>query len=30
MVPLIDTAGDVLMTNLSVYAESGESFDIYK
>lgn len=30
MVPLINTASDVLMTNLSVYAESGESFDIYK
>lgn len=30
MVPLINTASDVLMTNLGVFAESGESFDIYK
>ncbi|KAM3608839.1 uncharacterized protein V6R79_005584 [Siganus canaliculatus] len=30
MVPLINTACDTLMNNLSVYAESGEAFDIHK
>ncbi|KAM3608834.1 uncharacterized protein V6R79_005584 [Siganus canaliculatus] len=30
MVPLINTACDALMNNLSVYAESGEAFDIHK
>ncbi|XP_024912145.1 thromboxane-A synthase isoform X2 [Cynoglossus semilaevis] len=30
MVPLINTATDVLMKNLNVYAESGEAFDIHK
>lgn len=30
MVPLINTAVDVLMNNLNVHAESGEAFDIHK
>lgn len=30
MVPLINTAADALMHNLSVYAESGEAFDIHR
>ncbi|CAN9498748.1 unnamed protein product [Ophioblennius macclurei] len=30
MVPLINTATDVLMNNLKVHAESGEAFDIHK
>lgn len=30
MVPLINTATDLLMNNLNVYAESGDAFDIHK